>query len=188
MKPDKETTLPRIAPLTQPYPEALAPALNALTPEGGEAPMLFRIIGTSERAWKKFADGSLIDKGPLPMRERELVIFRTAARIGADYEWGMHVRLFAEQCDIGEQELEALAKKDAESGNWSQAEAALIATVDILIDRRHLDDEEFARISAHFSSDQLLEIVQLVGFYQGLALIIGTFDIPREPGTPPIPA
>ncbi|MGP1281752.1 MAG: carboxymuconolactone decarboxylase family protein [Parasphingopyxis sp.] len=178
----------RIAPLARPYPEALAPALDALTPEGGEAPMLFRIIGTSERAWQKFAGGSLLDRGPLPMRERELVIFRTAARIGAHYEWGMHAALFAERCDIDAEQLKALAKKDAESVGWSDAEAALIATVDILIDRRHLDNEEFARISAHFSSEQLLEIVQLVGFYQGVALIIGTFDIPPEPGTPPIPA
>ncbi len=86
----------RITPLSQPYPDALAAALNALTPDGGDAPMLFRIIGTSERAWQKFIGGSLLDKGPLPMRERELVIFRTAARIGADYEWGMHATLFAE--------------------------------------------------------------------------------------------
>lgn len=178
----------RIAPLARPYPEALAPALNALTPEGGDAPMLFRIIGTSQRAWEKFAGGSLLDKGPLPMRERELVIFRTAARIGADYEWGMHANLFAERCAIDHDQLEALAKKDAKSGGWSESDAALIATVDILIDRRHLDDAEFARISEHFSSDQIFEIVQLVAFYQGVALIIGTFDIPQEPGTSPIPA
>jgi alkylhydroperoxidase family enzyme len=178
----------RIAPLTRPYPEALAPALNALTPEGGDAPMLFRIIGTSERAWAKFMAGSLLDKGPLPVRERELVIFRTAAQIGADYEWGMHATIFAERCAIDRDQLDALAKKDAESGSWSDSDAALIATVDILIDRRHLDDEEFARISAHFSSEQIFEIVQLVAFYQGVALIIGTFDIPPEPGTPPIPA
>ncbi|RED16135.1 carboxymuconolactone decarboxylase family protein [Parasphingopyxis lamellibrachiae] len=178
----------RIAPLTRPYPEALAPALNALTPEGGDAPMLFRIIGTSQRAWEKFTGGSLLDKGPLPMRERELAIFRTAARIGADYEWGMHATLFAERCAIDRDQLEALANKDAESGGWSESDAALIATVDILIDRRHLDDAEFARISEHFSSDQIFEIVQLVAFYQGVALIIGTFDIPQEPGTSPIPA
>lgn len=178
----------RITPLTQPYPEALAPALDALTPKGGEAPMLFRVIGTSERAWEKFISGSLLDKGPLPMRERELVIFRTAAKIGADYEWGMHATLFAERCSIDQDQLQALAKQGALWDDWSEPEAALIATVDILIDRRHLEDEEFARISAHFSSKQIFEIVQLVAFYQGVALIVGTFGIPPEPGTPPIPA
>ena len=66
--------------------------------------------------------------------------------------------------------------------------AALLATVDILLDRRHLSDDEFARIAEHFTSDQIFEIVQLVGFYHGLAMLIGTFDIRPEPGTPPIPA
>ena len=178
----------RITPLSQPYPDALAAALNALTPDGGDAPMLFRIIGTSERAWQKFIGGSLLDKGPLPMRERELVIFRTAARIGADYEWGMHATLFAERCEIDEAQLNALATKEAEDGDWSAADTALLATVDILLDRRHLSDEEFARIAEHFTSDQIFEIVQLVGFYHGLAMLIGTFDIRPEPGTPPIPA
>ena len=178
----------RIAPLAKPYPEALAPALDALTPDGGEAPMLFRIVGTSPRAWEKFTGGSLLDKGPLPMRERELTIFRTASRIGADYEWGMHAALFAERCAIDAMQLDSLAKKDADFDGWSDADAALIATVDALIDRRHLSDAEFTRIAEHFSSDQIFEIVQLVGFYQGVALIIGTFDISPEPGTPPIPA
>ena len=178
----------RITPLSQPYPAELTTALNALANQDGEVPMLFRIVGTSKRAWGKLIAGSLLDEGPLPMRERELVIFRTAARIGADYEWGMHVKLFAGRCDIDADQLDALAKKDAGSGGWSDAEAALVGIVDILIDRRHLNDEEFAQISAHFSSEQIFEIVQLVGFYQSVALIIGTFDIPQEPGTQPIPS
>jgi alkylhydroperoxidase family enzyme len=168
----------RITPLTHPYPDALKVALERLTPEGGEAPMLFRVVGTSQRAWDKFIAGSLLDPGPLPMRERELVIFRTAAQIGADYEWGMHETLFAERCSIDRSELDALAKLGPDDANWSDADAALLATVDALIDHRHLSDDEFARISPHFSSDQILEIVQLVGFYQGVALIIGAFGIP----------
>lgn len=177
----------RIEPLSRPYPEALRPALDRLTPDGGDTPMLFRTIGASPRAWEKFAAGSLLDKGPLPMRERELAIFRTAARCGSDYEWGMHAALFADRCGIEEAQLQALAAAKADEGGWGDADAALIATVDALIDRRALDDPEFSRLAAHFTSDQMLEIVQLVGFYQGVALIVGAFAIPAEPGTPPIP-
>ena len=177
----------RIAPLSQPYPEPIAATLGRMTPAGGEAPMLFRIIGTSKRAWEKFAAGSLLDRGPLPMRERELTIFRTAARIGADYEWGMHCALYAERCGIDAAQLTALAKLGADEGGWNEAEAALIATVDALIDDRHLSDAQHARMAAHFTPEQQLEIVQLVGFYQGVALIVGAFGIQPEPGTPHIP-
>ena len=177
----------RITPLSQPYPDAIAATLGRMTPSGGEAPMLFRIIGTSQRAWDKFAAGSLLDKGPLPMRERELTIFRTAARIGADYEWGMHCALYAERCEIDAAQLNALAKLGADEGSWSAADAALVATVDALIDDRHLSDTQHARMAAHFTPEQQLEIVQLVGFYQGVALIVGAFGIQPEPGTPHIP-
>jgi len=177
----------RITPLSQPYPAALAAALDRLTPPDGEAPMLFRIIGTSQRAWDKFTAGSLLDKGPLPIRERELVIFRTAARIGADYEWGMHAALFAQRCGIEVDQLNALAKLGADEGGWSAADAALVATVDALIDDRHLSDAQYARMAAHFTPEQQIEIVQLVGFYQGVALIVGAFSIQPEPGTPQIP-
>lgn len=179
--------MPRIAPLTSPYPETLAASLNALTPEHGEAPMIFRIVGTSERALDKFLKGALLDKGPLPMRERELVIFRTAAQIGADYEWGMHAAIFAERCDIDEGQLHALACEHADGSGWSEHETALIASVDALIANRKLSNAEYDRLAAHFDSDQILEIVMLVGFYQSVALIIGAFDIAPEPGTPHIP-
>ena len=175
----------RITPLSQPYPAALAPALDSLTPAGGEAPMLFRVIGTSERAWAKFAGGSLLDRGPLPMRARELVIFRTAARIGADYEWGMHGKIFAERCAIDAAQLLALAGKGDFA--WPSDEAALLATVDALIDDRHLSDAQHARMASHFTPDQQLEIVQLVGFYQAVGLIVGAFGIQPEPNTPHIP-
>ena len=33
---------------------------------------LFRTIATSQRAWEKFSAGSLLDKGPLGLREREM--------------------------------------------------------------------------------------------------------------------
>ncbi len=177
----------RITPLAQPYPAALAPALNRLTPRDGEAPMLFRIVGTSQRAWDKFTAGSLLDKGPLPIRERELVIFRTAARIGADYEWGMHAALFAQRCGIDDDQLDALAKLGADEGGWGVPDAALVATVDALIDDRRLSNTQYKRLAAHFTTEQQLEIVQLVGFYQGVALIVGAFDIRPEPGTPHIP-
>ena len=176
--------MPRIPPLEPPYGADVAPSMAKRTLADGTVPMLFRVIGSSPRAWTKFIAGSLLDPGPLSMRLRELVIFRTAARIGADYEWGMHATLFAGRCAIDQDQLDALA---GGSYAWPADEAALIATVDALIDRRHLTDAEHARMAAHFSPDQQIEIVQLVGFYQAVGLIVGAFDIPPEAGTPHIP-
>lgn len=178
---------PRIPPSSPPYAADIAPSMTRRTLPDGTSPMLFRVIASSPRAWGKFIAGSMLDPGPLSMRDRELVIFRTAARIGADYEWGMHATLFAERCAIDAAQLGALAKGTPDDQIWSDAERALIATVDALVADRHLSDDQYARMAAHFTPDQQLEIVQLVGFYQGVGLIVGAFGIQPEVGTPHIP-
>lgn len=157
-------------------------------PEGAEPLLLFRTIAVSPRAWTKMAAASLLDKGPLPLREREIVIHRTAARCGCGYEWGVHAVLFAERAGMNEDQLLATAAESVDSAMWSEAEAVLIETVDALIERKRLDELEFQKLSRHYSSDQILEIIQLVAFYNGVALICGALDLAPEPGTPKLPS
>ncbi len=157
-------------------------------PAGAEPLLLFRTLATSPRAWTKFAAGSLLDKGPLPLREREIVIHRTAARCRCGYEWGIHAALFAERVGLNPDQLRSTAAESVDGAVWSEAEAVLLETVDALIDRKRLDTEEYERLSRHFSPDQILEIVQLVAFYHGVALICGVLDLAPEPGTPKLPS
>ena len=155
-------------------------------PEGAEPLLLFRTMAVSPRAWTKMAAASLLDKGPLPLREREIVIHRTAARCVC--EWGVHAVLFAQRAGLDEDQLLATAAESVDSALWSEAEAVLLETVDALILCKALDDMEFARLSRHFSNDQILEIIQLVAFYHGVALICGALDLAPEPGTPKLPS
>jgi alkylhydroperoxidase family enzyme len=157
-------------------------------PPGMEPLALFRTVATSPRAWSKFSAGSLLDKGPLPLREREIVIDRTTARCGCDYEWGIHVALFAERAGLGPEQIAATASGDVDPRCWSEAEQALIASVDALLERKRLSDEEFARLHGHFSDEQILEIVQLVSFYHGVSLICGALALAPEPGMPTLPS
>ena len=157
-------------------------------PPGAEPLLLFRTIARSERAWDKFSAGSLLDKGPLPLREREIVIDRTAARCGCSYEWGVHIALFAGRVGLGDAQVSDTAAERPDPALWSESELALIETVDALIDRKRLDELEFERLSNHFSGEQILEIVQLTAFYHGVALICGALALPSEPGTPVLPS
>ena len=157
-------------------------------PPGVEPLVLFRTLATSGRAWEKFAAGSLLDPGPLPLREREIVIDRTAARCGCGYEWGIHVTLFAGRAELSGAQVADTAAAEIDPSLWSEAERALIASVDALIDRKRLDDVEYEGLRAHFSEEQVLEIVQLVAFYHGVALICGALDLQPEPGMPILPS
>jgi alkylhydroperoxidase family enzyme len=180
--------LSRIAPIERPFPPAFAEAMERTMPPGVEPLALFRTIATSERAWRKFSAGSLLDKGPLGLREREIVIDRTAARCGCDYEWGIHIALFARRAELGEAQVRDTAADRPDPALWSESELALIRTVDALIDRKRLDEEEYARLREHFPEAQILEIVQLVAFYHGVALICGALALPPEPGMPTLPS
>ena len=178
----------RIPPLEPPYHPDFAYAMERTMPPGMDPLVLFRTLATSWRAWDKFAQGSFLDPGPLPLREREIVIQRTAARCGCDYEWGLHVRLFAERAGLTEAQVADTAADAVDPALWTEAEQALIASVDALLDRKRLDDAEFERLSAHFSNEQVLEIAQVAAFYHGVAMICGALDLQPEPGMPTLPA
>jgi alkylhydroperoxidase family enzyme len=179
--------LSRIGLLEEPYPDWFAAAMERITPPGAPPLDLFRAIGTSRRGWDKFAAGSLLDKGPLPLREREIVILRTCARCNCGYEWGVHAALFASRARLSEAELADTAADASNEALRQEREITLLRMVDALIDRKRLSDVEFARLSAHFGSEQILEIVQLVAFYHGVALVCGALDLTPEPGTPALP-
>ncbi len=177
----------RIAPLDPPWPEFFAEAMAGLMPEGMEPIRLFRTVATSPRAWSKLAGGSLLDKGPLSIRDREIVIDRTTARCGCEYEWGLHVALFGQRAGLSDAQIDATASDEVDPALWSDAENILIETVDALIDRKRLSDSEFERLARHYAPGQILEIVQLVAFYHGVALICGALHLAPEPDMPKLP-
>ena len=125
----------RIAPLEAPWPDWFAEAMARVMPPGAKPLALFRSVATSERAWTKFAAGSLLDKGPLPLREREIVIDRTTARCGCSYEWGLHAALFARPAALSPAQLADTAAERIDPAFWSDAEIALIEATDALLDR-----------------------------------------------------
>src|SRR6187455_247224 len=120
---------PRIAPLQPPYSPEIQDQFDRIM-RGAPPLVLFRVMAGNARAWEKFRAGSLLDRGPLSLREREIVIDRTCARTGCEYEWGVHVTAFAEAARLTEQQVRATLLGTATEACWSEAEQALIATVD----------------------------------------------------------
>src|SRR3982074_2840434 len=135
----------RIAPLAPPYPAEIQDQFDRIM--RGAAPlMLFRVIAANARAWEKFRAGSLLDRGPLSLREREIVIDRTCARTGCEYEWGVHVAAFAEAAHLTEEQVRATVFDSADAPCWSESEQAMIAAVDALHQRATLDEAEFTAL------------------------------------------
>ena len=172
-------TAPRIAPLQPPYPPEIAEQFDRIM-RGAPPLALFRMMAGHARAWEKFRSGSLLDRGPLSLREREIVVDRTCARTGCEYEWGVHIAAFAEAAQLTDEQVRATVQGDAAASCWSAAEQALIATVDALHDRASLDDAEFKALSTHYDDDKILEIIQLCGFYRTVSYLANGLALPLE--------
>ena len=89
----------RVEPLEPPYDGAAAAALELLGPPialfrtWARRPDLARGIA----GWGQYY---LSRQLALSLRQRELVIDRTTALCGADYEWGVHIAFFAEKAAL----------------------------------------------------------------------------------------
>ena len=179
----------RIEPLQKPYPSEFDARMKALM-RGADPLVLFTTLAKNDRAWAKFAGGSLLDKAsPLSMRQREIVIDRTTAKCGCEYEWGIHIAGFASHIGMTEAQVHATVHGDPSDAAWTDAgERVLITTVDALLDRKKLADVEWSDLCAHFSEEQALEIIQLVAFYHGVSLICGALDLPLEANAAHFPA
>src|SRR6478609_11211992 len=141
-------TAPRIAPLQPPYAPDIAEQFDRIM-RGAPPLLLFRVMAGSARAWEKFRAGSLLDRGPLSLREREIVIDRTCALTGCEYEWGVHVAAFAAPAHLTDEQVRATVLGKADAACWPAAEQALIAAVDALHVSATLDDAQFKALSAH---------------------------------------
>ena len=171
--------MPRIAPLAPPYPPEIQAQFDRIM-RGAPPLVLFRVMAGHTRAWDKFRGGSLLDPGPLSLRQREIVIDRTCALNKCEYEWGVHVAVFAGPAKLTNDEVRATVQGDAASSCWSPAEQALIAAVDALHHRATFSDAEFAALSAHYDEAQILEIMLLCGFYRTVSYLANGLRLPLE--------
>src|ERR1700679_4255026 len=121
----------RLAALQPPYAPDVQQQFDRIM-RGAPPLMLFRVIAGNAWAWEKFRAGSLLDRGPLPLRDREIVIDRTCAMTGCEYEWGVHVATFAEAAGLSAEQLRATVREGVAAPCWSESEQALIAAVDAL--------------------------------------------------------
>ena len=129
------------------------------------------------KAWWNFRNYS-VRGGALGRRNGELVILRVAVHVRAWYEWGSHVeRSLA--CGLSLEEIERVKQGPAAPG-WAAGEAALLAAVDELIATHGLAPDSHARLRAHFSVQQIMDVMAIHGMYVILGCMINTWGLELE--------
>jgi alkylhydroperoxidase family enzyme len=178
----------RIEPLTPPYPAEAEGPLAGMTPPGTEPIALFRmfarhpVMAESMSPWGRYELGRTLS---LSRRQREIVIDRTCARCGCEYEWSVHVAYFAERVGFTPEQVTSLVHGDAGDDCWTdESERLLIEATDALHDASDIDDDLWARLAATFDEAQLLDLLALAGWYHAISYLGRATRLPNEPGTP----
>lgn len=172
--------MPRIAPADAPNPPQIAAELARIMPKGVEPLVLFRTMARNPRVFEKMFAGGLLDKGALSLRQREIVIDRTTARLGCEYEWGVHIAFFAEPVALDAEQVSAIVHGPADAACWAPDEQALLAAADDLVDRRTIAATTWTALAQHFDEAQILETIALVGYYHTISFLCRGLELPLE--------
>ncbi len=170
----------RIAPAEPPYESQIAVELARIMPPGVSPLVLFRTLARSPRVFARLFAGGLLDKGPLGLRQREIVIDRTTARLGCEYEWGVHIAFFAERVGFTPEQVAATVNEPRDAACWAPDEKALLALVDDLVDRHVIGEETWKQLADHFDEAQILESIALVGYYHTISFLGVGLELPLE--------
>src|SRR6201992_47284 len=130
-------TTPRIAALEPPYDPGTGEMLKRWMPPGAavEPLALFRTLAVHGELMSRMRPlgSGILNHGQVPARDREIVLHRTCARAGAEYEWGVHAVAFAEAVGLSQDQVAATPADPAaapSSGVWSSDDALLMRLAD----------------------------------------------------------
>jgi alkylhydroperoxidase family enzyme len=180
-------TARRVEPVQPPFPPELQAVFDRIMPPGVPPLQLFTTLARVPRIYERFRAGSLLDRGPLSLRHREIVIDRTCARCGCAYEWGVHVAFFAERVALTPEQIRATVHGTPADPAWADEEKLLIRTVDELHDSSRISDELWAALADTFSVEQMFELIALVGFYHTVSFFANGLRLAPEPFGVPFP-
>jgi len=176
---------PRITPLEPPYADDIATVFTRMTPPSQPNVLaLFRTLAKNPALMQRMmaTGGHFLGRdSSVPLRDREIVIDRTCARCGCEYEWGVHVAAFAKAAKLSDAEIRHTVSYPADPDAWAPNEAALIAMVDALHETSTLDDATWAALATHYDEAQCIELVMMAGWYHAIAFTCNALRVPLEP-------
>lgn len=178
-------TAARIQPITDPTPEVAALMSSGVADE----PLnIFRTLGHAPRVLKRFSQlgGTLLFRGAVPDRERELVILRVGANCRSVYEFGQHT-VIGRAAGLTDDEIRLLTL-EPDAGTWSERDRTLIAMCDDLCGDDHVSDATWARLAADWDEGQLVELLVCAGFYRMVSGFLNSAGVQLDEGIPGWPA
>jgi len=127
--------------------------------------------------------GTVLFKGLISPRERELAVLRIGWLAGAPYEWGEHVKI-SQRYGVTLEEIARVQQGSAAPG-WSEHDAAILRGVEELLSDFAMSDATWDILARTWDEAQMLEYPSMVGQYVVTAFIQNSVRnrlAPENPG------
>lgn len=179
---------PRIAPVEPPYTREMEASLQRwMGKRGTHIPplLIFRTMQRNpELAAAVYPVGRyILAHGKLEKRHREILILRTCARCGAEYEWGVHAAVYPKVVGLTPMQVAAtfsLAPGET-STEFTAADRAVLRAADELHDAAFISDATWEALAEHLDEEQRLEVLLICGFYHFISYLALSARIDLEP-------
>jgi alkylhydroperoxidase family enzyme len=159
-----------------------------MMPEGVPPIALFRMFVRNlpmAQAMHPWGRHQLSRELSVGLRAREIVIDRTCARCGCEYEWGVHVAFFAQRAGLDGEQVRSLTHGLPEDPCWGSAvDRLLIRFVDELHETSDVSDALWERLRREFDEVQLLDLLLLCGWYHAISFTARAARVGLEEGAP----
>jgi 4-carboxymuconolactone decarboxylase len=182
----------RIAPLQPPYAASVASMLAKWMPPASDAePLrLFRTLAVHEQLMSRMRPlgaGILGSSALVAPKLREVVIHRTCALTGAQYEWGVHAVVFGAPLGLSPAQLHSTVHGDWRDGCWEPDQASVLRLADELHETSTISDGLWQELAAHFDEAQMLELIVTAGWYHVIAYLCNGLRVQDEEWAPAFP-
>jgi 4-carboxymuconolactone decarboxylase len=177
----------RIATLPATERDERANELLAPTEVNGKNLNIFTTLVRHPRLYNRWSafGGTLLRRGELSGRDRELLILRTAWHCHAHYEWGQHVAI-AKAAGLSADEI-ARVPDGPDAAGWTPDDAALLRAADELHRDAYITDATWSALADRLDERQLIEVCMVVGQYHLVAFTLNSLGVELEADAAPFP-
>ena len=121
----------------------------------------------------------------IPLRDKELLILRTAWLSRGDYVWGRH-NVMGQNAGLTDEEIQRITRGPDAPG-WSDFDATLLRAADGLHLSRFVSEATWDALAERYTQEQLVEVVLIVGNYTQLTMFQNTLGVQLPPDIEGLP-
>lgn len=174
----------RIPQIEKPFSDEVQESFDIIMPKGSNPLKIFTTVANNPRVLNRMVKGGLLDKGSVSIAQRELAILRTCGLCKAEYEWGVHVAIFAKKAGFTDQQVSNTYSETIDHSIWNEEQLLILKLCDELHENSNISEQLWTQLKETFADEQLIELTMLAGLYHAVSYLVNGFNVELEEFAP----